>query len=470
VRVSLASAVLASGALAAAACAPANPSPTGPAGSAGSFRPLIPPPSAAPSESAPSPSSVAASITPGDPLAASGSIAVLAGDGRISIVDAARHSRLLARADGGSYAFPAWSPDGTKLAVIRWGQADASILVFEVGPDDGSDEPATIFRSSTARPFYLSWTPDGRRVSFLSDEAGGLSLRAAEADGSTLGETDLGPPIRSGSPLYYDWIAGDRMVAHVGVGSRAFLGEIGLDGEPVAPSVESPGEFRPAVVSPDRSSLGFVREGPGAASAVVVRARDGSVEHTMPVFGVAAVEFSPLDSTLASIGPSIPAEAGAQIPVGPLRVMDAPTGKFRTLLDGTVVGFWWSPDGRTIAALRVQPVGGPGPPGAPAASDTPSAAPDASPSAPPREVRLFFLDVTSGTIESQAAVDPGQLFVAQLLAYFDQYALSHRLWAPDSSSLLMPIVDADGATRVAVMFRDGRPPAFIDGAVAFWSP
>ena len=32
-------------------------------------------------------------------------------------------------------------------------------------------------------------------------------------------------------------------------------------------------------------------------------------------------------------------------------------------------------------------------------------------------------------------------------AYFDQYALSHRLWAPDSSSFLLPVVDADGAPR-----------------------
>jgi TolB protein len=405
---------------------------------------------------------VAASITPGGPLAASGSIVVLAGDGTISIVDAARHSRLLARADGGTYAFPAWSPDGTRLAAIRWTDTDASILVFDVA--GGSAEPATIFRSSAARPFYLSWTPDGRRVSFLSDEGGGLSLRAADVDASTIAETNLGPPIRAGSPLYYDWIAGDRLLAHVGAGSGAFLGEIGLDGEPLAPSVDSPGEFRPAVVSPDRGYLGFVREGAGVASEVVVRARDGSVEHTMPVFGLAAMDFSPVGAKLASIGPSIPAEAGAQIPIGPLRVMDAESGEFRTLLDGTVVGFWWSPDGRTIAALRVQPVE------APAASGAPAPSAGASPSASAREVRLLFVDVASGDVATQSAVDPGQLFVAQLLAYFDQYALSHQLWAPDSSSLLMPLVDADGTTRVAVMFRDGDPPALIDGSIAFWSP
>ena len=57
-----------------------------------------------------------------------------------------------------------------------------------------------------------------------------------------------------------------------------------------------------------------------------------------------------------------------------------------------------------------------------------------------------------------------------MLTYFDQYAVSHRLWAPDSSSILLPVNDADGTTRLAVMSRTGGPPRMIDGALGFWSP
>jgi hypothetical protein len=32
------------------------------------------------------------------------------------------------------------------------------------------------------------------------------------------------------------------------------------------------------------------------------------------------------------------------------------------------------------------------------------------------------------------------------------------------------VVDADGETRVAVMFANGDPPAMIDGVIGFWSP
>ena len=65
---------------------------------------------------------------------------------------------------------------------------------------------------------------------------------------------------------------------------------------------------------------------------------------------------------------------------------------------------------------------------------------------------------------------PGQLFIDQLLTYFDQYALSHDLWSPDSRSFLLPVRDAVGRTQVAVMSRDGGEPTLLPGQIAFWSP
>jgi TolB protein len=158
------------------------------------------------------------------------------------------------------------------------------------------------------------------------------------------------------------------------------------------------------------------------------------------------------------------------------------------------VSFWWSPDGKTIAALRVQPVAdgvtGSGAGASAAASAEATASPassvaagpsvaaslapngSAGPSAsqPPSEVRLLFLDVASGRIQSQAIVEPGQLFIDQFLTYFDQYALSHQLWAPDSSALLLPVTEPDGTTHVSVISRNGDPPLSLNGAIAFWSP
>jgi len=61
--------------------------------------------------------------------------------------------------------------------------------------------------------------------------------------------------------------------------------------------------------------------------------------------------------------------------------------------------------------------------------------------------------------------------VNQILPYFDQYALSHRLWAPDSASIILPLVDSSGGTQIVVVAADGtdsRPIA--DGVSGFWNP
>jgi TolB protein len=433
--------------------------------------------------SAPSASLGPSSTTlPGGPFASTGSIALVGNDGSLAIVEAGGHEVVLSPPGEAAFAFPAWSPDGSRLAVIRFasgGSGDTQILVFDAtGALRGTPaDPVVILRSSTIGPFYLSWTPDGQGISYLAEEAGGLSLRLAPADGSApVDGSGPGSRIRSGNPFYYDWIDHDRVLVHVGTGTAAFLGEIGLDGAAAAAAKDTPGEFRPAVISHDHRYVSFVRARADGTAEVVVATRDGTAERSMPVFGTAAVTFDPVADVIASIGPNEAGQSTYAIPVGPLRTLDAKTGKARTLVDGMVVSFWWSPDGKTIAALRVQPIAGgsPSPSETPAPSVTPAAAasgsPVPSPAEPPSEVRLLFVDVAAGDIQSQAVVQPGRLFIDQFLTYFDQYALSHQLWAPDSSSLLLPIVDADGSTRLAVMHRNGDPPVMIEGAIGFWSP
>jgi TolB protein len=403
-------------------------------------------------------------------------MAVVGNDGSLALVAADGRWLELAPPGDAVFGFPAWSPDGTRIAAIRYGQSSSQVLVFDAREIASTQavRPVTLLDSTSIGPFYLSWTPDGQAVAFLANEPdGSLALRIAPADGSAPTDgSGPGSKIRSGNPFYFDWIEKDRLLAHVGSGSDAFLGEIGLDGGSVAPAIEAPGDFRSAVVNRDRSLFSYVRAGAGTgdASAVVVASRTGSSQHEMPVFGTAAVTFDPAGDAVASIGPSAPAQSSFNVPVGPLRLLDADTGHVRTLLDGTVVGFWWSPDGQTIAALRVQPIAATasGSPPPVASGQTPRPSAQATPE-PRSEVRILFVDVASGHVQSQVVVQPGQLFIDQFLTYFDQYALSHHLWAPDSSSIVMPVVDTSG-THLAVLHRDGSKSATLDGAIAFWSP
>ena len=63
------------------------------------------------------------------------------------------------------------------------------------------------------------------------------------------------------------------------------------------------------------------------------------------------------------------------------------------------------------------------------------------------------------------------LFVRQLLPFFDQYALSHSLWSPEADALVLPLVGDDERTRATIVPLDGGEPLPIaEGEVAFWGP
>ena len=393
------------------------------------------------------------------PIASRGSIAIQETDGSLGIVETDGSTHVLADTSKGQFGFPSWSPDGSRIAVVRSDGTNTVVVVFD--PKTAGSTPSdakVVFQRPKAAPFYVYWTPDGNSVSFLVNENGTLSLRVAPADGNApLDGSGKGSLIRSGDPLYFDWLDAGRLFAHIGTGSEGFLGEIGVDGSVKGTTVKRPGDFRAGIVSPDRESIAFVRGAIGGRGEVVVANRDGSNEHAMTVYGQTALMFDPNGASVAAIA-SATEDAVAGFPLGPLKLLEAASGDVRTLVDGSVVAFWWSPDGKTIAAMRVQPS---------IASATPSAAPSQEPDT---EVRLIFADVATGKTLSQPIIRPAERFVTSLLTYFDQYALSHRLWAPDSASILMPEVDEVGRTHIIVRYADGSDPIQLDGDFAFWSP
>ncbi|HEX2756490.1 MAG TPA: hypothetical protein VHM48_13560, partial [Candidatus Limnocylindrales bacterium] len=352
---------------------------------------------------------------------------------------------------------------------------------FGAHPTDSGPSPAApvvVYRSADVPPFYLYWTPDGQRVSFLATEADGISLRVAPADGSAPLDGGPGTVIRQGSPLYFDWVGAERLLLHVGTGPAAFLGEVGLDGSSVAPALDGSGDFRPAVAAASGQYLAFVRGAAPSAQLVVAR-RDGSTEHATPVFGPAAIVFDPTGDTVATIAADESGQKGLSFPLGPLRLVDAATGAVRTLLDGNVVGFFWSPDGRTVAALRLEGGGGstvadrqitPAVAISGASEGQPAAALPTTAPTPGSELHLLFVNVADGAIRSDRIVQLTNQFVRQFLPYFDQYALSHRLWAPDSSSILLPLIGDTGKSQLVAVGANGDTPRTFDGSSGFWSP
>jgi TolB protein len=419
-------------------------------------------------------SSSPGSASPSSPMAA-GRVAVVDGGDTLRTFDAAGGTAS-ATAPGASLGFPAWSPDGTRIADVAQSGDGSAVDVFSVTPAGLAGRATTIYQSPNELPFYLYWTPDSRRVSFLTTEGAGLALRVVPADAAApLSGHDTRSVLRRGAPLYLDWVGAERVLLHVGAGASAFTGQVGLDGAAFGPPVGGTGAFRAASLSRDGRWVAYASAPRGAVGQIVVARADGSARDTIPAYGPAAMLFDPAGDILATIAADAPAAPAVDLPFGPLRLVDPASGAVRTLLPHSVLAFFWAPDGRTIAALRLvaagsTPVAAGGSVTQADARVAAAASPSASPPAAPT-VELDFVDVATGAIRAARPVDLGDAFVSELLPYFDQYALSHRLWSPDGTALVLPLVSSNGDTVVTVIPADGTDPRPIaTGIAGFWSP
>jgi TolB protein len=406
---------------------------------------------------------------PTDAIAAR--LALVDPEGRLRTTDATGGPVVSHGGAGVRYSFPAWSPDGSRIAAVGTATDSTAVHVFTIGTAGaaaGAGDPTVVYRAADRTPFYLYWAPDGRRLTFLTTEPAGLALRIAAADGS--GATIL----REGSPMYWAWTADDRMLVHSGGDAPdAFLGEVRGDGSGVAAIDARPSGFRAPALSADGRYRAFVVPGPiggfappdqGATQRVVVEAGDGTGRHEVDVFGEAVLGFGSRTNDLAFIAPA-EATPPVTLPVGPLRVLDATSGAVRTVVAGSVFAFFWSPDGRTIAALRAAAPGD-----EQIAAITARGAITAAP-ARGLELRLVFVDVESGDVHSQTDIRLGDVFVSQVLPFFDQYALSHRLWAPDNAAIALPLIEVDGTTAIVALPVDGTGARRIAAGVSgFWDP
>ena len=394
-------------------------------------------------------------------------IAVVGADGSLSTTDALGGSPVHYGEAGIRFSFPAWSPDGTRIAALGEGQDAAAVYVFTTAADAATPSaPATVYRDPDHPPFYLYWAPDGKELTFLTTEPepDGLALRLAPADGSAPATV-----IRHGSPMYWTWADPTRLLVHSGgEGLAGFFGEVRPDGVATEPLAILPGGFRVPAVSSDGRFRAYVTPGDGTTQPIVVETRERTESHTLDVFGTAALAFGPGSDELAIVAAAEPRKE-TSVPVGPLRLMNASSGEVRTLLAGTVIGAFWSPDGRTIVAIEV-PSPGDDNIAATGRAVLISNASSGTAAVEGTKLRISFVNAESGAIRSRSSLALSDLFIDQILPYFDQYALSHRVWSADGGSIALPVVD-EGVERVMVIHADGSGArAVADGMAGFWSP
>ncbi len=147
---------------------------------------------------------------------------------------------------------PAWSPDGTKLVFIRWGQEREVVVASADGRRD------SVLYSSTLQLWAPAWSPDGGSIAF--DQADEIRLLNLESGAVRVVVKDMHSPA---------WTpAGDRITAarvlpgRPADSSKELISILPDGSDPLVVVTRDEGSFYPAW-SPDGTQLIFLGWVPG---------------------------------------------------------------------------------------------------------------------------------------------------------------------------------------------------------------
>ena len=355
-----------------------------------------------------------------------------------------------------AYAFPSWSHDNQRVAFVGVSsENDGTAILYTAAVKDA--KPLQLFRSEHEFPFYLSWSPDSKRIAFLTQGEQDLSLNYASADGAENKTLD------KGNPYYFSWSPDSQsLITHVG-GSRrqsadAFIGLQSLSGSTDAKHLSiAPANFLAPAWSPSgRDVLTALMGNSAANDTLVVSDGQGENQRTLLKFsGNIAFSWSPDGKSIAYINTQ---GSGSNVKAELHRIKPDGSGD-QLLSDESPIAFFWSPDGARIAYL-VRARGDQG-------------SLQTTLNSEQQGVLHLTWHVLALADKSDAALGsfiPSDAFVA-LLPYFDQYAQSLRLWSPDSRSLVYAADESDGNPAIFMVSVSGGdgPHRIAKGSIAVWS-
>ncbi len=339
--------------------------------------------------------------------------------------------------------WPTWLADGRLLISATTASGRPGLHMVE----PGSARPTLVYRPppglpneiAPSVPHYANPSPDSRYVALATPGDRALTLVLVDVD-----LPGAPPEVTRGAPIFTAWSpVGDALLLHAGSviqrmdrAAPTALTTVGLN------SVD----LRVPAWSPDGTLFATIRHGE-IRNAVVLHDREGKhVARVGAVSGPAALAWSPNGRLLA---------VSAQTRSGNydgIELIDVREPKTREFVRDRVLLWAWSPDGRRIAYLRRAGVEG------------------------QLAWRIAHLDgrptITSGPFY------PGPLFMI-LVAFFDQYLLSHRIWSPDGRYLVAsgriaedgPPRELWGGSILTFDTAGGRPlRALCSGEIAGWQP
>ena len=332
---------------------------------------------------------------------------------------------------------PTWSPDGSRVAWTERRSNEETYL--HVADSDGGN---MIEWPSPLLAVYIAWSPDGEHLALTgSQDMGDLLLAIAGPDGDI-------QVIDQGAPVYFDWAPdGTELLARVS-GRFEYLAIDGSGRE----TVPATGEFRLGAHVAESVLLGNGRD---VGEALALANRHGEIDRELLRYAAPmAFVADQTGSRVAVMSRGSPeSQELSQIEETDLPIIDAERLFVVSTSDGDLeeisrarnIAWFWSPDGQDLLYSTVGAADG--------------------------FERLQWHVWDGEETKSYRPFSPTGLFGRDYLAYFDQFALSISLWAPDGSAFVYAGGSSLEDAGIWVQQVEGGDPVRVSsGEVALWSP
>ncbi|HUG32746.1 MAG TPA: hypothetical protein VMM14_07635 [Acidimicrobiia bacterium] len=356
--------------------------------------------------------------------------------GRLAVVDSAGNiivmepdgSNLQAVTDRGDdpvlYMQPIWAPDGQRLA---WGQRTGT--GFGIGiARVGTDETKTL--TTPNLPYYTYWSPDGRHLAALHNGDSGVQFQIIDVDDETAELLD------EDTPFYFSWSpAGDRVVTHAGVSRTQVITPDGEreDLEPTSGTYLSP-QWTPNGVFHVVGNLLMLEDAQGQRTPLADVS--GLTMFVSNAQGTHVALQTTGGSDLTASTEDFPAIASNSVVV-----VEVETGDTEIVDDALALGFFWSPNGRSLLVLTLSG----------------------------SEV-VPTVWTSDGEEQVFSPYVPSRSMLRDAFPFFPQYAQSVSFWAPDSSAFAFAgTLEGESGVWVQALAEEA-PRRVSDGTWVAWSP
>lgn len=386
----------------------------------------------------------------------SGRIVYMGIDGNIWVSNQAGGARQQITTDAGAsenasrvYQTPIWSPDGSHVAYVGidtfQGQPSGRVLTTRA---DGTG--ARAISTGPRLPANLYWSPDSRKLSFLTAAGDGGGFLLLNWQPATTIPVQI---LDAGRPLFWAWSPDSTGVAvHSGsvrtTGRRISFLEVGSTVIESGLSLQ-PAEFQTPAWSPDGSGVVLATNADSGLTNLIIADRERRDHHEVIASARGAVNFlwSP-DAT--SIG-YISRQQELESVVSRLHLREIANGRETILEEDSIFAFFWSPDSRLVAYFVPSVV----------------SQNEGTDQAVVLSLRVYDRERNS-TVDIETFV-PTPQFIA-VIRLFDQYGQAARLWSPDSKNLLYAAQTEQGPTiMVARAAGNLIPRKMVAGLIGFWS-